>query len=533
LPGAGRTTKFLERREKVSISLKNACFQIWNTKYERKGIQSEFKPIFTRYIGVENIEEYDDVLKTMVTKFEEHHDKAIFFDGEIPLGDARIVSYFSEQLQSVDVSRITVEDVTLFDEKPELSQLYVDSLNYVLTLATEQEHFFNENIKRNFIKKLIVWSYHYLRNNSIVLEDSVNAKCLYYGEITRHEIYFLILLYRMTFDVIYVNPLKEEFWEEIDRDHLSVLHKNKQILPIETFKLRCQRGTVMERLESSTLQIERELESQLYTNGVYKPWQFRKGTTDAVFLHSTLIDLETSIHEPAKVRTGFSVKGDVVRVPYFFQKIEGEHSDYGKYCALVQKCMQGDHVLFLSDRGESILPKSLNRDDMLSLAFCMSGDGTCNLQKLKECPFYPLNRYKPEVQDLILQKINEVLADPHLFTCSFEKEDRLKLIMLLLHLHERVIRLIDNFDFPNQVPKLVIFLEHEDGLSNEMQFLLGFFSKVGFDLVIFDPSGMCNLSLLSSERMDVIRLETMKYEQTVEGLLKEAKRGGFLRKLFG
>lgn len=516
----------------MSVSLKNACFQIWNSKFERKGIQTEFKPLFIRYIGVENTEEYDDLLNTMVTKFEEHRDKAICFDREIPLGDANVVAYFSEQLKSIDISRITVEDVALFDHQPELCEHYVDTLNYVINLAVKKEHFFNENIERNFVKKLIVWSYHYLRNNSIVLEDSVNPKCMYYGEITRHEIYFLMLLSGMGFDVIYINPLKEEFWEDIDEDHLSQLHKNKQILPIDTLKTHCQRGKTIERLETSTLQIERELETQFYTNGVYKPWQFRTGTTNPIFLHSALIDLDTGFHEPAKVRTGFSVQGNVVRVPYFFQKIEGEYSDYEKYCALVQKCMQGDHVLFLSDRGESLLPVGLDRDDMLSLTFCMAGDGTCNLSKIKALSFYPLKKYKPEVQDFILQKINEVLLDTHLFTYSFTKEEKLQLIMFLLHLDERIVRLIDNFDFPNQIPKIVLFLEREDDLSSEVQFVIGFLSKVGFDIVIFNPSGMCNLSTLSSECMDVIRLETMKYEQTIEGIIKEEKKGGFFRKLF-
>ncbi len=501
---------------KMSASLKQICFQMWNPMYERKGIQSEFKPLFIRYIGVEIQEEYDDILKTLMTKCEEHQDKSLIFDTEISLGDAKIVSYFSEQLKSVDINHLTLEDITLFDNKPELSRSlifdteislgdakivsyfseqlksvdinhltleditlfdnkpelsskYLTALNEVIALATEKENFFNENIKRNFIKKLIVWSYHYLRNNNIRLEESVNPKCIYYGDITRHEIYFLIILFRMGFDVLYINPLREENWKEIDQLQLSELHKNKQILSIESLKKRVANGKILNQTESSTLQLERELENQFYTDGVYRPWQFRNGNTESFLIHSTITDIDVSFHEPAKVRMGFSVRGNVVRIPHFFQKIDGEFADFKKYKTLVKKCMQGDHVLFLSDRGESLLPQNLNRDDMLSLAFCMNGDGSCNIKKIKECPFYPLKKYSQEVQDFILGKINEVLLDPCMFTNTLNKEEKLSLLMFYLHIDEKIVRLIDNFDYPNQVPKFVLFLEKEDCVLNEMQ----------------------------------------------------------------
>ena len=55
-----------------------------------------------------------------------------------------------------------------------------------------------------------------------------------------------------------------------------------------------------------TLQFERQIENEMFTNtGVYKPWQFRDGTTSALFFNSTLIDLEMNWNEPAKVRQGF------------------------------------------------------------------------------------------------------------------------------------------------------------------------------------------------------------------------------------
>ncbi len=506
------------------MTLQDTCFWLFKPTYERKGIQQEFKPVFARYIGTEENSKYPDILATFLHQCKKYEDKTILFDGEIPLGDAKIVSYFSEQLQSIDIYCIKDEDVELFENKPDWNKKYADTLRHIIALAFQKENFFNDNIKRNFIKKLIVWSYHYLRANNLILDDSINPKCIYYGDITRHEIYFLIMLYHMGFDVLYFNPLREEFWDEIETEGLSKLHKYRQILPIRTLKEYSQEGTVMEQIQSSMFQIERELETQMYSDGVYKPWQFRKGNTEPIFFHGTLIDLTNNYHEPAKVRSGFTVKNQTVTVPHFFQKIEGEYEDRKKYIEFVKELKQGNHVLLVKDADKSLLPQTINRDDMLSLSFCILGDGSCNIEKLKKCTFYPLGKYNPDVQNFILNKINEVLLDEHLFTCNFEKEDRLSLIMLLINLHPNLVRMIDNFDFPNQVPKLLLFLEGEEGISNPMQMLLAFLYKVGFDLVILNPAGLCSLSLLPDYLYDTIRLETMIYDENAENILAEIER---------
>lgn len=503
------------------MTLRQLCFWMYRPTYERKGIQQEFQPLFVRYIGVEKPEEYPDLLTTLASQAKEY--PTLVFDDEIPLGDGRIVSYFSEQLKSIDVYHIQDEDVELYEGHPDWNIRYADSLRKVVAAAFEKEMFLNEHIKQNFIKKLIVWSYHYLRESNISLDESVNPKCIYYGTISRHEIYFLFLLYYMGFDVLYLNPLKEEYWEEIDTEHICKPHKYRQMLPICSFREYQKKGHVMSQQTTGGMELERELEVTFYTDGVFKPWQFRGGTTNPILLHGTLMDFLYNYQEPAKVRQGFSVTGKEVHVPHFFQKIEGEYEDFSQYRELVKKLQEGNHMIFVSDGGHSLLPQQLNRDDMLSLSFCMNGDGGFSKEKVKACEFYPLSRYSEEVQDFLLGKINEVLLKTDILTKPFQKEERLQALMFLLHLHPNLIRMIDNFDYPEQVPKAVFFLEREEELSEQIQLLLAFLFQVGFDLVVLNPAGLCNLSYLSKDCYDTIRLETMVYEETIEHVLQEKK----------
>ena len=134
------------------------------------------------------------------------------------------------------------------------------------------------------------------------------------------------------------------------------------------------------------------------------------------------------------------------------------------------------------------------------------------------------------MQDFILEKINETLLQTNVLTKAFGKEERLQALMFLLHLHPNLIRMIDNFDYPEQVPKAVFFLEKEEELSEQVQLLIAFLFQVGFDLVVLNPAGLCNLSYFSKDYYDTIRLETMVYEETAEHVLQEKK--SLFRRLF-
>ena len=136
------------------MTLRQLCFWIFRPTYERKGIQKEFKPLFARYIGVEKQEEYPDLLATLGSKI--RNNLCLVFDGEIPLGDGRIISYFSEQLKSIDVYHIKDEDVELYEDHPDWNLRYADSLRKVVAAAFEKESFLNEQLKMNLIKKIIL-----------------------------------------------------------------------------------------------------------------------------------------------------------------------------------------------------------------------------------------------------------------------------------------------------------------------------------------------------------------------------------------
>ena len=109
----------------------------------------------------------------------------------------------------------------------------------------------------------------------------------------------------------------------------------------------------------------------------------------------------------------------------------------------------------------------------------------------------------------------------------------LKLLYLVLNLNEEIIRLIDNFDYTQDVPKLVIYLNEEENLSDSSVLLLGYLHKIGLDIIIFNPSGLFNIhKYIKQTAINVRRLDTMDYASTYQSLmsLKQSVLSRFLNR---
>ncbi|MEG0857465.1 MAG: YceG family protein [Terrisporobacter sp.] len=490
---------------------------------------------FYRFIGINDTKKYNDELKTLQFKSSELENTCLIFDNEVPLsGEMELIQYIYNELQTMNINDMINQDITIFDDY-QVNNKFLEALQYVVNLGICNENFFNDNVRNNFITKVIVWAYTYAK--SIDFTKEYNPMCIYYGKIEKHEIYFLILLYKMGFDTIYINPLKEEYIEEIDKDKLSICKKSMQIGAIESFNERCEKGNVIENVETITKQIQREIHEDIFVNtGIFKPWQFRNGFSKSVLLDTIVEDIYIYYNEPAKLRDGFEVQGDVVKVPTFFYKIDGEYTDRAEYIKLVSHCLESyslsnSNTLFIDD-GNISSDEDLN-DDMYQLMFCQLSDGTFDIEEIKKLDIYKFKKYNEVLQNFLLNKFNEVIKRDDLFVKKLDKDSCLKLLVLVLNLDKNIIRIVDNFDFVYNIPKIVIFLNKEDILSDNMIMLLAYLHNIGIDIIIFNPSGMCNLSnIIRNDKFNLVRLQKISYETTYNKLILSLAKPSVFTKLF-
>ena len=510
----------------MAVDLLGIIQNMFMDKYSRTDINGQFASYFNRIIGVSNKENYDNILSTLNKNCYENSNVSLIFDGEIPLnGEMELIEYIYNELNSMNIFNIVNEDIVIFDDLA-INTAFLEALQYIVELSVKNENFFNDSVRNNFITKLIVWAYSWIKN--LDYKNSINPKCIYYGKINKHEIYFLIMLYKMGFDVLYLNPLKEGHWTEVDTDNLSKCYVENSITDLESFNIKAHRGHEIEVIETVTKQMEKSIHEELFSNtGMYKPWQFRKGYTKSVLLDTILEDIYIYWNEPCKLRSGFKVEGNTVRVPCFFKKINGIYNDELEYQKLVKYCTSSSNTLVFNNVYFSEEVKFTN--DMYSLMFCQLSDGTFDIDEIKKLSIYKFSKYSEEIQNFLLKKFNETITNKELYNKNLNKEDILKFLVLVLGLNDSIIRLIDNFDFTGFVPKIVIYLENENTLPESMQMILGYFHTIGIDVVIFNPSGLFNINNVINESIvNEFRLDIMKYDSKYKELIN-MKQGIFSR----
>ena len=95
---------------------------------------------------------------------------------------------------------------------------------------------------------------------------------------------------------------------------------------------------------------------------------------------------------------------------------------------------------------------------------------------------------------------------------------------------DRLLNLIDGYDFTADVPKVIIYLNSRDTFNTDDAMLLGLLRAMGLDFVLLSPNGANNIELVISDKLiNHIKLEEFVYDLPLKA---PAKKGTFFSKLF-
>ena len=208
--------------------LQKIIFSLWKKNYERTGLGEMFKPVFIRYIGIPNTEnEYNNILKTILNFSNIYSKNTVVFEGPVNTSmNFDLLMAIKQSLETIDVNNLNYDDFIMFSDK-EINNRFINVLQYTINLAINNENFKNQSIRNNFICELLLYFYDYI--STLEFSNYETCKCIFYGPITKNQAYFLICLYKMGFDVIYINSIKDEYFNLIDIDNLSLLKQYKQL----------------------------------------------------------------------------------------------------------------------------------------------------------------------------------------------------------------------------------------------------------------------------------------------------------------
>ena len=310
-----------------------------------------------------------------------------------------------------------------------------------------------------------------------------------------------------------------------------------------------------EKVTTYAKQATTELDELLYQDtGFYKPWQFAKGTTHPVLMDSVIEDLTTYWNEPTRLRPGFKTIEQTVYTPTFFTKISGVYHDINTYYTLVQNLKSAENCLFYESPHFAIdsleqsrpiryhnvsMPSptqahlNFKSSDLDSLAQCLDAHDKIDRALIqKHILYHKMARLRLEVQEFILTKLEDLfsISSPGFFLFPIDKLEKVKLMATLFTAEDRLLGLIESYDFTATVPKILFYLNSQESFSTLDALLVGLFHLIGLDIILLSPNGAPNLELVISKKfINEIVLETFAYDLPLK---LPIKKKSFLSKLF-
>lgn len=510
----------------INCKAQNIFEDIFTLPKERRGFaynkQLMVMPVFFyRIIGVDPEVDYDSKLLELherlvgLDKLYQKFDKSL--DRFIPNDFIQRVNQYWMQISKIEspvpgvIVESTVKPGVLTSVNPAKNKLIKDKLAILLDLFMVNQK--NLNIVKNYYIKLLYWIEKYAIPLLAAYQyGEMNPKVLFYGEIQRDEAYFLLFLSLLGIDILYFNSQEGGRFDELTNIKVySNLIEYPERITLKPFPAPLK----LKRQETVAFRASREIDQVLHTedSGVYRPWQFEDYEVVVNSLRTTYEELFILWREEARFREGFKADKNKIYIPNIFAKVSGTLQDMNLYWKHFYSLIEKKDLSILIET----IPFTREKNYLVNHTLFQT-DGSFNLDKIKNLMEYRFHYLKTPVQNLILSKMNELITTNDLFNFPVTPEFKTKVLYTILSLDKSYLDLIQKFDYPYSVPKVVIYDRDENTFSKEDIIIIAFLHFVGFDITIFTPTGYNNIENgISQFYYDVHKLEELKFNLYLAG----------------
>ncbi len=348
----------------------------------------------------------------------------------------------------------------------------------------------NPSIIKNFCIKLLFWFEKYSLDlfKSYNFQNA-NPKIIFYGDIKRDEIFFMILLHKIGFDILYFNPFSDARFKEVDpQNKYSAKLEFEDKEPIKPFP------TVERVVSVQTIayQAEKSIEDIVSNENTnfFKPWQFEDYNIKSVSLKTTYEELFVLWNTQARFRDGFKASNNTIYIPNIFAKINGTHKNKQDYWSDILKLTSetNDNKGYISviDKVPFCITKTTITEVDKKIYFRKNGE--LNIEGIRISSVYQYSFLKTAFQNLILDKLNEIIQKNY-FSGYTDQNFKNLVVCTILNINIDLLKQLQMFDYPYFVPKIVIFHNSDKLFRVEDYIIIAFFNSIGFDIVVISPAG--------------------------------------------
>ncbi len=468
-------------------------------------------PLMIKYLTTE----WEFIFKEMLTTLELRQAKLLCTDTTIPvyftacIGLDDEISYNNSLFSLKEEFASSGRQFTLLTElrKPgygEAEKYYsIQKTNDQTMIAKFAERFsINDNLGRTVLaRKAFIEAVNSIHSNNL-FNTCVTLSCwfdqttsgfdfyrndipaiVYYGKITPLELQFLGMMSKTGLDVFYFNPDKS-----ILQTITSAGFENLTILEGKDSRsgMPFPERIIKTKLATMAYDAEKSLDSILYNdNTMFRTHQFSASRNQT--LKTTYEELNLMWHQQAMYRTGFDSRSDYVIVPNLFAKISGiPNGDLQAYYKNIGFKLSPTAAYFY--KVPFFRPVSMiNRNQALSVSHGKKLD----IEALKNSSLNKYNYMTDNIQYLIFNKMQEVIDSGFIM---IPDSDIVPLVLTVgLNIPNRLLQIIQKFDFTKDIPKIVIVSAGQKTFEAPECILLTLFNLIGFDIIVFTPTGYKNL----------------------------------------
>ena len=467
----------------------NACTNAWMKEPELSQIltpptirgeeRSLFYNAFIRVNGVKDKLTYENELYQMYQNLSTNKRKNLIIDGPIPaaepeeLGRIKRRPYKSAEELIIDLALNLPPHASV-----ELQRLIQRAFVRTVKEAAKSEK--NLNRLTNTAVILLCWIIRYQGQLFQGWKEKDIPVFIKMGPCEdEKETWYLIFLSQLPVDVLVLSPnLNQQCLLQSDT---LVEITGTESLPVMKFPK--QNGNLQMRTVAA--HAEDDLSSILYMDtGIYRNRQFEQA--QAITLQTTYDEIFILWDQELKYRPNFSTADQVANIPVIFAKISGVED--GKLTPYWQK------IKTLKDTGDTLLIKQMpfiqpgEANKFQSLAVKGIKNGKIKRDVIKSDRQYPFGLLREEMEDHLFNKVQEML-DQRVIKGTFQNGTEFTILATILNMKKELMRLIQGFDFTKKNPKIVVINTRDQAPSLEDTILLTFLNKLGFDIVLFIPTG--------------------------------------------
>ena len=502
------TNAWLDSGEKLFTDIRTAPEQRGNNP-------NLFYNLFCRIVGVEEKQNYPNLLYQTYTELKESGRKIVALDTALPEPSPAEINTVMRG-NATKIENLIAEFLPNFryPANIQLERLMIKS--FVDLMLAESER---EGMNLNKLSSQAVYLVCWMRKYQAALfqnRKETEISCFLYlgGCRNEKEALFLRFLARLPVDILILLPNPEQQKCFLEDALLYTVHYDNS-LAIEHFPTDISEL----RLGTTAYHAERELDTLLYQDsGIYRNQQYSKA--NAVTLRTTFEEIALYWKEEVSFRPNFGIVHDAVTVPVIFAKVSGvKDGDIQEYWNWVKVLMAESP--FVIQRAPFLMNNMMNPFRNITTEFLMNGQ--LQRDRIKNHQNYKYGFLRGEMQEHMLDKL-QLLLDQRIIKGTYENTGTEYLIVsVVLNLDIHLIREIQKFDFTKKNPKLLYLIADEKMLSLEDSILMAFLNLVGFDIVFLVPTGyQCVERFFQKNMIEEHQIGEYLYDVRVPNLQKYA-----------